>query len=110
MNADHVPASVMDDLEEIFEAEGMLPLYQVAWTMSGSVSREDARFEDRCRQAYDAFVAMHADLELVWVPWPIDLRAARPTDPGTPIDLDLDPEAPADTELLALVDPALLNA
>lgn len=108
MNADQVPASVMDDLEEIFDAEGMLPLYQVAWTISGSVSRSDRLFEDRRRQAYDAFVVMHADLRLVWVPWPIDLGAARPADPGTPIDLDLDPEAPADTQLLALVDPALL--
>jgi hypothetical protein len=37
------------------------------------------------------------------VPWPIDLAHARPAAPDTPIDLDLDPDAPVDTPLLALV-------
>jgi hypothetical protein len=104
-NAERVPPSVLDDLEETFEEEGLLPLYQVAWTMSGSVSRDDERFEALCREAYDTFVDRHPDLRLVWVPWPIDVAHARPAAPDTPIDLDLDPEAPADTPLLALVAP-----
>jgi hypothetical protein len=110
LNAERVPPTVLADLEETFEDEGMLPLYQVAWTMSGSVSRDDERFEAVCREAYDTFVERHPDLQLVWVPWPIDLAHARPAAPDTPIDLDLDPEAPADTQLLALVAPGNLPA
>jgi hypothetical protein len=110
LSAERVPPTVLDDLEETFEDEGMLPLYQVAWTMSGSVSRDDERFEALCREAYDTFVERHPDLQLVWVPWPIDLAHARPAAPDTPIDLDLDPEAPADTQLLALVAPGNLPA
>ena len=107
---DRVPPPVLDDLEETFDDEGLLPLYQVAWTMSGSVSRDDERFEPLCRQAYDIFVERHPDLLLVWVPWPIDVARARPAAPDTPIDLDLDPNAPVDTPLLALVAPADLPA
>jgi hypothetical protein len=110
LNVERVPPTVLDDLEETFEDQGMLPLYQVAWTMSGSVSRDDERFEALCREAYDAFVERHPHLQLVWVPWPIDLARARPAAPDAPIDLDLDPEAPADTQLLALVAPGDLPA
>jgi hypothetical protein len=107
---DGVPPTVLDDLEETFEDEGILPLYQVAWTMSGSVSRDDERFEALCRIAYDTFLQHHPDLRLVWVPWPIDLAQARPAAPDTPIDLDLDPDASVDTPLLALVAPEDLPA
>jgi hypothetical protein len=110
LNVERVPPTVLADLEETFEDEGMLPLYQVAWTMSGSVSRDDDRFEALCREAYDVFIERHPGLQLVWVPWPIDLAHARPAAPDTPIDLDLDPEAPADTLLLALVTPAHVPA
>jgi hypothetical protein len=110
LSAERVPPTVMDDLEETFEDEGMLPLYQVAWTMSGSVSRDDERFEALCREAYDVFIERHPDLQLVWVPWPIDLAHARPAAPETPIDLDADPDSPADTQLLALVAPDDLPA
>ena len=108
MNVLPVVAPVVEDLEEIFDSEGFLPLYQVAWTMSGSVSRDDVRFDDLCREAFGAFRARHPDLTLVWVPWPIDLSQARSVAAGTAIDLDLDPEAPTDTPLLALVAPDLL--
>lgn len=103
MNTERVPPTVLEDLEEIFEAEGILPLYQVAWTMSGSVSRDDDRFDALCREAFDIFRSHHPDLQIVWVPWPIDLAQSRPAAPDIPLDLDLDPEVPADTPLLALV-------
>ena len=105
MNVERVPSGVLEDLEEILDAEGLLPLYQVAWTLSGSVDRDDDRFVGLCREVFDSFCARHPDLRLVWVPWPIDVAQARPVAPGTAIDLDLDPDAPADTPLLALVDP-----
>lgn len=108
MNAESVLPLVLEDLEEIFESEGMLPLYQVAWTMSGSVSRDDDRFDGLCREVFETFRNRHPDLQLVWVPWPIDVSQARPVANGTAIDLDLDPDAPTDTPLLALVDPSIL--
>lgn len=108
MNAESVLPLVLEDLHEIFESEGMLPLYQVAWTMSGSVSRDDDRFDGLCREVFEIFCSRHPDLRLVWVPWPIDVSQAQPVDPGTAIDLDLDPDAPTDTPLLALVDPSIL--
>ena len=110
MNVLPVVAPVLEDLEEIFDSEGFLPLYQVAWTMSGSVSRDDVRFDGLCREAFEAFRTRHPDLLLVWVPWPIELSQARSVAAGTAIDLDLDPEAPTNTPLLALVTPDLLPA
>lgn len=106
MNVELVPLTVLEDLEEIFDSEGLLPLYQVAWTMSGSVGREDARFDHLCREAYEVFRTRHPGLALVWVPWPIDVAQARAAGPETVIDLDLDPESPVDLPLLALVDPS----
>ena len=100
-----VPPTVTEDLEETFDAEGILPLYQVGWSMSGSVPRGDDRFDAMCRGAFDAFRARHPGLQLVWTQWPTDLADARPASPGTAIDLDLDPEAPVDTPMLVLVDP-----
>ena len=100
MNAELVPPTVIEDLE------GMLPLYQVGWSMSGSVPRDDVRFESLCREAFGVFQGAHPGLQLVWTRWPIDLAEAWPASPGTAIDLDLDPEAPVDTPMLVLVDPA----
>jgi hypothetical protein len=97
VNAERVPPEVIDDLEEIFDSEGLLPLYQVSWTTSGFVSRDDDRFDALCREAFETFQNRHPDLQVVWVRWPIDVSQARPVDPATAIDLDLDPDAPTDT-------------
>lgn len=105
MTAERVPPQVLEDLEEIFDAEGMLPLYQVAWTLSGSMSRDDDHFIERCRDVYEAFGDRHPGLRLMWTQWPIDLAEAKLAEPGTAIDLDLDPDAPVDTPLLVLVPP-----
>ncbi len=37
------------------------------------------------------------------MPWPIDLERARPLEPGTPLDFDLDPDSPVDVPLQVLV-------
>ena len=110
MNTDPMIRSVLDDLEEIYGAEGLLPLYQVAWTVTGWLSRDDPRFGDTCSVVFDSFRGRHPDLHLVWVPWPIDVTQARAAETGTDIDLDLDPEASVDTPLLALMDPSDLPA
>jgi hypothetical protein len=102
---------LLDEVQEEYDFDGVLPLYMFAWSLAGlGMDRSDPEFATTCRQAYDTFVERHPDLQLVWVPWPIDLAHARPAAPDTPIDLDLDPEAPADTQLLALVAPGNLPA
>jgi hypothetical protein len=93
------------DLEETFEDEGILPLYQVGWSMSGHVPRTDPSFDAECRAAFDAFRARHPELVLASMRWPLDLSQAHLADPDVKIELDLDPEAPADIELLVLMGP-----
>jgi hypothetical protein len=44
------------------------------------------------------------------VRWPLDLAQARFAEPGVQIELDLDPEAPADVELLVLMSPNDLSS
>ena len=109
MNDRPLVDQLLVEVEEEHDFDGVLPLYMFAWSLAGlGMDRSDPGFVDTCRQAYERFVAEHPDVRLVWVPWPIDLAAARLADVDTPIDLDGDPDAPADTPLLALVDPALL--
>ena len=97
---------LLDEVQEEYDFDGVLPLYMFAWSLAGlGVHRSDPEFDVICRRAYDSFVAQHPHLRLVWVPWPTDTSAAREVDPGTPIDLDADPDAPVDTPLLALVAP-----
>ena len=97
---------LLDEVQEEHDFGGVLPLYMFAWSLAGlGMDRSDPEFATTCRQAYDTFVERHPDVRLVWVPWPIDVAHARPAAPDTPIDLDLDPEAPADTQLLALIAP-----
>lgn len=101
---------LLDEVQEEYDFDGVLPLYMFAWSLAGlGLDRSDPEFAGTCRKAYDTFVERHPDLRLVWVPWPIDLARARSAEPGTPIDLDLDPDAPADTTLLALVAPGDLS-
>jgi hypothetical protein len=102
---------LLGEVQEEYDFDGVLPLYMFAWSLAGlGMDRSDPEFATTCRQAYDSFVDQHPDLRLVWVPWPIDLAHARPAAPDTPIDLDLDPDAPVDTPLLALVAPGDLPA
>lgn len=97
---------LLDEVQEEYDFDGVLPLYMFGWSLAGlGMDRSDPEFVTTCRRAYDAFVEQHRDLRLVWVPWPIDLAHARPAAGDTPIDLDADPEASVDTPLLALVAP-----
>ncbi|WP_191280684.1 hypothetical protein [Nocardioides flavus (ex Wang et al. 2016)] len=95
---------LLDEVQEEYDFDGVLPLYMFAWSLAGlGLDRSDPAFAGICRKAYDTFVERHPDLQLVWVPWPIDTATARAAEPGTPIELDGDPEAPANRPLLALV-------
>jgi hypothetical protein len=100
---------LLDEVQEEYDFAGVLPLYMFAWSLAGlGMDRSNPEFTSTCREAYDTFVERHPDLVLVWVPWPINVSQAGPVAPGTAIDLDLDSDAPADTPLLALVDPGSL--
>ena len=102
---------LLDEIEEEFAFGPVLPLYMFAWSLAGlGMDRSVPQFVVTCRQAFDVFVSKHPDLALVWVRWPIDVTQARVVAPGTPIDLDADPDAPVDTPLLALTDPSDLPA
>jgi hypothetical protein len=97
---------LLDEVQEEYDVDGVLPLYMFAWSLAGlGMDRSHPEFISTCRKAYDAFIEQHPDLQLVWVPWPIDVGSARMADDGTPINLDGDPDAPAHTPLLALVAP-----
>ena len=95
---------LLDEVQEEFDFDRVLPLYMFAWTLAGfGMDRSDPEFVTTCEAAYTAFMGRHPDLALVWVPWPIDLTRYRPVEPGTAIELDAD--APVNTSLLVLVAP-----
>lgn len=109
MNRAQVDA-LLAEVEEEFAFDEVLALYVFAWSLAGlGADRSDPGFTDTCREAYDIFRARHPELVLVWVPWPVDVSQATVADPDTLVDLDLDPEAPADVRLLALVAPHRLG-
>lgn len=96
---------LLDEVQEEFDFDHVLPLYMFAWSLAGlGMDRSHPEFVATCEAAYAAFTARHPELALVWVPWPIDLDAARAAEPGTTIELDGDANASVDTPLLALVD------
>lgn len=100
---------LLDEVQEEYDFDHVLPLYLFAWSLVGlGMDRSDSAFTNLCRSAFTTFVERHPDLVLVWVNWPIDIGTARAAEAGTSIELDADPEAPTDTPLLALVAPDLL--
>ena len=102
---------LLAEVQEEYDFDGVLPLYMFAWSLAGlGMDRSNPEFTSTCRKAYDTFVERHPDLVLVWVRWPIDTAVARVAEPGTLIELDGDPDAPADTPLLALMAPGDLPA
>jgi hypothetical protein len=85
---------LLDEVQEEYDFDGVLPLYMFAWSLAGlGMDRSHSEFISTCRKAYDALQRA--------APRP----PARVADDGTPINLDGDPDAPADTPLLALVAP-----
>jgi hypothetical protein len=102
---------LLEEVEEEYSFHRVLPLYMFAWSLAGlGHDRTDPAFERICREAYDHFVQTHAGVQLVEVPWPIDLTFAKPLPAETSLVLDLDPESPRETWLQALVHPDELAA
>lgn len=104
MNLDDALTRLLADLQEEYDFDHVLPLYMFAWSLAGiGLDRSDERFESTCREAYDTFRAAHRDLVLAWSPWPIRKEDITVAAPGTPIDLDLDPDAPPHGRLLVML-------
>ena len=100
MTADIV-AKLLDEMDEYFSHFDYFPLYLLGWTLNGEgVSPEQKRV--LAQKAFDAFTADHPS-KVVLVPWPLVLEQARPLEPGTPLDFDLDPEGSGDVLLQVLV-------
>lgn len=105
-----VVQQLVDEVEEEYSFNRVLPLYMFAWSLAGlGHNRTEPDFESICRRAFDEFTRAHAEVRLVEVPWPIDLALAKPLAPEAnlvlDLDLDLDPDSPRSTWLQALVHP-----
>ena len=74
---------LLDEVQEEYDFDGVLPLYMFAWSLAGlGMDRSDPEFVTTCRMAYDTFVER--------------------LDPGVP--------TPAEHALLATIDPASIGA
>ena len=100
--SDHVSA-LLAEVEEEFEFDGYVGLYEFSWSLRGlKLGLDESGVMETARAAYDEFVQRH-DVRLVWSPWPIDLERAEPAADDVEIDLDLDPDSPVSKPLLVLV-------
>jgi len=96
-----IVAELLEEMDEYFSHFDHFPLYLLGWTLNGAgVSPEQKR--DLAQQAFDQFTAARPS-KVVWVPWPLVLEQARPLEPDTPLDFDLDPEGSGDVLLQVLV-------
>lgn len=103
MTRDDDVRELLEDSEESFWAMDYLPMYEFAWTVRGfGRGHTPDEVVEISRAAYDLFVERHT-LKRVWTRWPIDLDAAWPVEPGTPLDFDLDPDEDVSVPLQVLV-------
>ena len=97
---------LLEELEEEYTFNGVLPLYMFAWSLAGlGHDRSESDFAQLCRDAYREFVDRHPEARLVELPWPIDVARAKPVAADSAVSLDLDPDTPPSTWLQALVHP-----
>lgn len=99
-------ADVIEDLEEEFDACGIVGLYQFTWCQNiGSRPDERDLIVARAHEAYAVFTERHPDAWLGWITWPgMQPELARRADPGTELDFILDSDAHGDAPILVLVD------
>ncbi len=100
MNAE-VIAHLLDEMEEYYGAFDHFPLYLLGWELNNGIRTPEEKHA-LAQEAYDVFTSRHST-KIVWVPWPLDLEKARPFEPGTTLDFDLDPDSPIDIPLQVLV-------
>ncbi|MGZ4455382.1 MAG: hypothetical protein ACXVWZ_13660 [Nocardioides sp.] len=98
-------AALLDEVEETLDAEGLVGLHDFGWTLRGL--RPDLGGDawlTTCQEAYRHLRARRP-LELGWTTWQDFGSGARVTvaRDDTPLDFDLDPDAPVDTPMLVLV-------
>ncbi|MDX6374997.1 MAG: hypothetical protein QOD98_3985 [Nocardioidaceae bacterium] len=94
-------AHLLDEMEEYYGAFDYFPLYQLGWHLNDKPRTAEEK-DELARRAFDEFASRHL-VKVVWVPWPTDLQQARPLEPGTPLDFDLDPDSPTDVPMQVLV-------
>jgi hypothetical protein len=99
--SDETIEGLLDEMEEYYGAFDHFPLYLLGWQLNDG-SRTVAEKHELARQAFDTFTGRHPS-KVVWVKWPLDLDHARPMEPGTPLDFELDPDGPGDAILQVLV-------
>jgi hypothetical protein len=97
----NIIAGLLDDMEESYAANGHLPLYELGWSLRNGRPMTTAMIA-LAQQAYDEFTSRHRT-RVVLTPWPIDLDSSEPLPPDTPLDFDLDPDAPVGALLQVLV-------
>ena len=99
-------ADVIEDVEEEFEAFGIVGLYQFTWCQNiGSRPDERDLIVARAHEAYAVFRERHPDAWLGWVTWPgMESELARRAEPDTELDFMLEQDSSPDTPLLVLVD------
>ena len=96
-----IVAKLLDEMDEYYSHFDHFPLYLLGWTLNGEQVLPEKKRE-LAQQAFDEFTASHPS-KVVWVPWPLVLEQARPLEPGTPLDFDLDPEGSGEVLLQVLV-------
>ena len=87
-----VIAHLLDEMEEYYDSFEYFPLYLLGWELNDGARTAEQK-QALAQQAFEAFTSRHPT-KVVWVPWPLDLEKARPFEPGTPLDFDLDPDSP----------------
>ena len=105
MTADWL-TQLTEDVEEEFEAFGIVGLYQFTWCQNiGSRPDEHKLIVARASEAYTVFQERHPDAWLGWITWPgMRPQLARRAAPDTELDFVLEPDDPTDAPLLVLVD------
>jgi len=96
-----IVAKLLGEMEEYYSHFDHFPLYLLGWTLNGERVQPEQKHE-LAQRAFDQFTAGHLS-KVVWVPWPLVLEKARPLEPGTPLDFDLDPEGSGEVLLQVLV-------
>ena len=97
---------LIEDVEEEFEAFGIVGLYQFTWCQDiGSRPDERDLIVARAHEAHAVFTGRHADAWLGWITWPgMQPELARRADPGMELDFILDSDTHGDAPILVLVD------
>ena len=102
MSEQEAQSALLAELEESLEDDDILGLYVFSWSLSEAEGLTEAARQRVYRAVYTELNRRHR-LRLVWLPWPTDRSQAEDADGDTPLDFDLDPDAPPPGRFLALM-------